>query len=561
MEIAAGTVIDDRYEVLGRIGTGAVAEVYLARHLQLGSLVAVKVLLLPTAAVQTRLMQEGRLQGALRDRHVVSVTDMVEIDGCPGLVMEYVRGPSLQRLLQHLQFDLDQARALGAGILLGVRAAHQIGLVHRDLKPANVLIEVTDSALVPKIADFGLAKLLQPEAEGGTATRTGSTLGTPAYMAPEQIRDARQVDERADVFSLGAVLYELLTGRRAFPGDDLLDLYDHIRDGKYVPVRTLAPEVPPELEQVIDAALAVDRDRRIGSVQELLDRFTDGRGDAAAELEWSGAVLSLAAGLAPDGGRQSPSHGASGATFDLEAGRERPAPELAADPPSVDRGLRRIQRPVTLVALAALGVGGAALGCLGGTALIGVGLASDFIEWGPRMAPERLRVAYTPSEIPRVSADPAVEGEVREAWVAVRQASARAAATHLATAAERGDVAGDPGPHLLLATALLWEGDPAAYDQIEQAAVLAEKRKGPVADLARLADAATRGSLDVQRVDAHLAAWPDDLLALLLLASLDGWDPERRVELLRAAIALDPEGAAGRVVLAELWLERGRALR
>src|SRR5688572_29456212 len=130
VEIAVGTVIDDRYEVLGRIGSGAVAVVYVARHTQLGSLHAVKVLLVPTRFVQERLLKEGRLQGALRGPNVVTVTDVVDIEGAPGLVMEFVRGPSLDRLLQHLQFEQEQAVAVGAGILLGVRAAHQVGMVH-----------------------------------------------------------------------------------------------------------------------------------------------------------------------------------------------------------------------------------------------------------------------------------------------------------------------------------------------------------------------------------------------------------------------------------------------
>ena len=115
-------------------------------------------------------------------------------------------------------------------------------------------------------------------------------------MAPEQIRDARKVDERADVFSLGGVLYELLTGRRAFPGDDLLDLYDRIREGRYEDVRVDRTRRAPELAAVIDDALKVDCDERISSVAELLDRWTRGRGEAAADFDWSPPLLALAAG-------------------------------------------------------------------------------------------------------------------------------------------------------------------------------------------------------------------------------------------------------------------------
>ncbi|MEQ1503577.1 MAG: protein kinase, partial [Myxococcota bacterium] len=537
MEIAVGAVIDDRYEVLGRIGSGAVAVVYLVRHVQLGSLHALKVLLIPTRFVQQRLLQEGRLQGAVRDRNVVPVTDVVDVDGAPGLVMEYVRGPSLERLLQHAHFDTAQAVALGAGMILGVRSAHDSGLVHRDLKPANVLIDVDDHELVPKIADFGLAKILHGEGDGPTATRTGSTLGTPAYMAPEQIRDARAVDERADVFSLGAVLYEVLTSRRAFPGDDVLELYDRIRDGRYAPVRTLVPEVPAALERVVADALEVDRSRRIASVAELLDRWTEGRGEAAAEFDWPSGLVTLVEGLAPSSSTLTPS-GTSAQTFDL------PPPALT-DEASVDPGPLP---PAVVVAETTV--------------------AEPVPAPPPRPAlPQveavaQLRPVYTAADAPRVSADPVVEASHRDGWAALRDGRPADAIGPLkaVVVSERPDSAGsnrDLSVRLLLATAQLWLGDPEGYRGLEDAARIAGTRRGPIADLGRLAGESVSATVDPKAVDEHLRIWPDDLLARLLLATVDGLDADRRIELARQAVALDPESAGGRTVLGQLLLDRG----
>src|SRR6185503_18078691 len=130
-------------------------------HLQLGSLHALKVLTSPTEAIALRLRREGRAQAKLRHPNIVAVTDSIDVFGEPGLVMEYVRGPSLAELLQKRRLTVDQAEHLALGILRGVAAAHGLGLVHRDLKPGNVLLAIDADALLPKVADFGLAKILE----------------------------------------------------------------------------------------------------------------------------------------------------------------------------------------------------------------------------------------------------------------------------------------------------------------------------------------------------------------------------------------------------------------
>ena len=264
--------IVDRYVVERLLGRGGMASVYLVRHRQLGTRHALKVLNLPTRVIEARLLQEGRIQGSLNHPSVVSVTDVVDVAGSPGLVMEYVPGPTLRDLLHQGRLDADHARRLGADVIRGVAAAHRHGLIHRDIKPANVLLALRDDLLVAKVADFGLAKLLDSPhpADPNTRTESGIGLGTPAYMAPEQIRDASRVDSRADIFSLGALLYELATGHRAFAGQDPLTVMTAICEGRFEPPAALDPELPPEIVATIEGALQVDRELRTPDCPALL---------------------------------------------------------------------------------------------------------------------------------------------------------------------------------------------------------------------------------------------------------------------------------------------------
>ena len=181
--LEVGRVID-RYVVAGPLGKGGVAQVYLVRHTQLDTLHALKVVSLPTVEASQRLLREGRALGKIRHRGIVTVTDFIEVDGLPGLVMEYVNGPTLHEVLRHQRLSLEQADFIARGILEAVGAAHKKGMVHRDLKPANVLFQVEGSEVSVKVADFGLVKLLEAEDLVGLVTRSGSTFGSPAYMAP-----------------------------------------------------------------------------------------------------------------------------------------------------------------------------------------------------------------------------------------------------------------------------------------------------------------------------------------------------------------------------------------
>jgi hypothetical protein len=262
----------ERYEVVRPLGVGGMAEVYLVRHVTLQTVHALKLLSLSGPGLGRRLVEEGRVQARIEHPNIVRVSDVLEVDGAPALVMEFVDGPDLSTWIQRGPITPAQAEHLFRGILSGVAAAHAAGVIHRDLKPSNVLIaRLSTGELVPKVGDFGLVKVMQSEEQG--QTRSGIPLGTPQYMAPEQIRDAARVDVRADIFSLGCILYELLSGKQAYPGNDLIDIFERIDRGQRPP---LPEHVPPLLKQAVARCLARDPTDRPQSCAELLD-LLDGR--------------------------------------------------------------------------------------------------------------------------------------------------------------------------------------------------------------------------------------------------------------------------------------------
>lgn len=293
-EIRQGSLIENRYTADCQIGQGGAAVVYLCRHVSLGSEHAIKVSKRCSPTAARRVLAEGRAQAKLIHPNIVRVTDSCMVDGAPALVMEFVRGPSLATLLQRVRLTQGQIDDLARGIFGGVAAAHIEGIVHRDLKPANILIDVMRGNPVPKIADFGIVKTFDFPEQPSRRTRSGSTMGTPEYMSPEQIRNAREVDARADVFSIGAVLYELVTGVRCFHAPDLLTTFNRIADGEYRPILELAPDAPPRVVHAINAALEPDRDLRCQTIVDLAAMWFDGA--VSQPYPWGDAYRRAVAG-------------------------------------------------------------------------------------------------------------------------------------------------------------------------------------------------------------------------------------------------------------------------
>ncbi len=251
------------------------AAVYKVRHLQLNSFHALKLLFLTAPHVRQRLIREGRVQASLRHPNIVAVTDVLEIEGAPALVMEFVDGPALDEWLVGRKLSIPEALQVFRGIVLGISHAHNLGVAHRDLKPANVLLATTNDGLIPKVTDFGLMKALDPEKGERATTKSGIAMGTPNYMSPEQIRDAASVDRRTDVFALGCILYELLAGQECFPGTNQFEIYRLVTAGNYKPIAELVPDVSRRVSNAIDLCLMTDRDARLSDCDMLFDMLFD----------------------------------------------------------------------------------------------------------------------------------------------------------------------------------------------------------------------------------------------------------------------------------------------
>ena len=254
------------YQIERQLGEGGMATVWLARHTVLGSLHAIKILdpaMVADPRTRDRFVAEGRIQAQLAHPNVVRVSDILVESGVAGLVMDYVQGPSLHRWIADNRRPATepQLRALFLPLLAAVGAVHARGIVHRDLKPGNVLVA---EGLRPVLVDFGIARIADDADLDHTPhkrTRTGAQLGTAGYMSPEQIKGVADLDQRADIFALGAILYELATGQGAFDAGSEFEVMRRVVDGDHEPA-SATPGALPGLDPVIERALSVDRDDR-----------------------------------------------------------------------------------------------------------------------------------------------------------------------------------------------------------------------------------------------------------------------------------------------------------
>jgi serine/threonine protein kinase len=287
--------VGGRYRIERPLGHGGMATVYLGRDTELERPVAIKLLAENLAGddeFRRRFVREAKLAARLSDPNVVSVYDAGEDDGRPYIVMEHVDGETFADLLARKgRLPPDGARELASQAASGLAHAHAAGLVHRDVKPQNLILRRDGTV---KIADFGIARA----AETTSITVAGTVLGTAAYLAPEQAM-GEEVTAAADVYSLGAVLYELLTGRPPFEFETLADLADRQRRMEVTPVRDLAPEVPPELEDVVMRCLARNPAYRPASAGELA-RLLSGSEPKTQPLHQSTTVQAPARTWLPD---------------------------------------------------------------------------------------------------------------------------------------------------------------------------------------------------------------------------------------------------------------------
>ncbi|GEM_PF-548392 len=290
-----GLLLDNKYKLEKRIGRGAFGTVYEANHLQLGDKVAIKILHAHLAQDHTtieRFRREARTAMRIRHRHAVAVRDFgVITDSSKGtnlayLVMEFLEGTDLRhRLRQKKQLDFQEALLIMLQACDAVHAAHLEGVIHRDLKPDNVwLINTQDGLEYVKILDFGIAKIKAGDSGDNTLTQEGMVIGTPQYMSPEQGR-SRELDGRSDVYSLGIILYELLTGRVPFTGKSPIDIVLKHSAEAPPPPRTLRPEIPEKLEQIILRTLEKQPARRPESALRFAEELESVLWDLGATMK------------------------------------------------------------------------------------------------------------------------------------------------------------------------------------------------------------------------------------------------------------------------------------
>lgn len=294
VNLAPGSVVAGKFRIERVLGEGGMGIVLAAHHLHLGRLVAIKLLkpeALAHATIVARFANEARSASRIQSEHVARVLDVGALDsGEPYMVMEYLEGADLSKVVrQRGPLPIEEAVDYLLQACEALAEAHVAGIVHRDMKPANLyLTRRADGSTCIKVLDFGISKasLTGDQPSDQHLTQTSSVLGTPGYMAPEQLRSSKHVDARTDLWALGVILHELLTGRLAFQGSTVPEVYAAILASPPEALRSVRPDAPPQLEAVILRCLEKDASRRFANAGEFamaLVPFASATGRLSAE--------------------------------------------------------------------------------------------------------------------------------------------------------------------------------------------------------------------------------------------------------------------------------------
>ena len=285
-----------RFKVIDELGRGAMGVVYRAEDSALGRTVAIKTVALTGSAAErdvheARFLQEARAAGSIGHPSIITIYDVGREGDTAFIAMELLEGRDLREMIRDVGLMPSQSVAIAAAVAEGLAFAHERGVVHRDVKPGNIMV-LPDGRV--KIMDFGIARLHEPTVK----TQTGVLLGSPQYMSPEQIV-GQAFDHRADIFSLGLVLYEMLTGTKPFQGEDIPELTFKVANMPATPPSHIAPDLPPVLDYIIARALKKRADERYASAAELAKDLREAAKEVAA-AESAGLERAVAKTV-PDG--------------------------------------------------------------------------------------------------------------------------------------------------------------------------------------------------------------------------------------------------------------------
>jgi serine/threonine protein kinase len=258
--LAPGTILG-KYSIVRLLGAGGMGAVYEATHTEIGKKVAIKVLSPLIAAVpgaRARFLREAQLTSRVRHPHIVDVADMGSDGGNTYLVMEFLHGEDLAQRLERLgPIGFEELSDIMLPVCSAVAAAHAAGITHRDLKPQNIFLAAGTRRVHPKVLDFGISKGNDAVTQAGTLTGTGAMIGTPYYLAPEQILDNRAAGPGSDQYALGVILYECVTGWLPYEGSNLAAIFQAIVQGTYPQPRAHRPDLPEAYERVITRAMSL----------------------------------------------------------------------------------------------------------------------------------------------------------------------------------------------------------------------------------------------------------------------------------------------------------------
>lgn len=332
---APDVVVSGRYRLERLLGEGGMGAVWSATHVITRKHVALKFLKTSERGNENlirRFLREARAVSAVNHPNVVAVHDIVQLDdGTPVMVMDLLNGCSLaDHLVRVKAMPVDELAQVLVPVLSAVGTAHANGIVHRDLKPDNIYLHVrADGRMEPKVLDFGIAKLSATEGEAAQTahlTQTGAMLGTPYYMSPEQVFGEKDIDQRADVWSMGIMMYECLAGCRPIEGENFGQLFKAIATGTVVPLEQIAPTLPVDVTRLVARMLRPDRNERPADLREAYETLSRYTSDKA--ISFGGAVAS--ASVETDGGHERHASANSDASLAFDATSAVQEPNAAA---------------------------------------------------------------------------------------------------------------------------------------------------------------------------------------------------------------------------------------